>query len=84
VVLFSGGIAFSFRGGVVPGLRHRRQSGHGTATGAGITLRHGTAKRIGSGTKGGYQATAPSADSPAPEHVLSHSALASMALIGKP
>src|SRR5215471_8169178 len=31
VGMCSGGIAFSFRGGVVPGLRHWRQSGQGTA-----------------------------------------------------
>src|SRR5262245_5907769 len=44
-VLFSGGIAFSFRGGVVPGLRPRRQSGHGTVTGASSTQRQGSANR---------------------------------------
>src|SRR5215831_6946420 len=46
VVLFSGGMALSFRGGVVPGLRHRRQSGQGTAPTTGRTQRHGTVTRL--------------------------------------
>jgi len=39
-------MAFSFRGGVVPGLRHRIQSGQGTAPATGRTPRHGTVTRL--------------------------------------